>query len=129
MQTRQRMAPTALVDKIIPLGDQVADRATAHAGGDPAVHAALTLFTQVSLLPFGGIDLTVVGNALMGRPMANGAPAGLEETIRMSLTHRTSRASRRQGGYPSQATWEPVGAGGAIRISLPCASSCEITSA
>ena len=64
------LAPAVPVDEVVPVGDQVAERAALVAEGDAAVHAARALLLELVRLE-GQVDLLPVVDAL-----ADGTPLG-----------------------------------------------------
>src|SRR6266545_4635697 len=68
METVDRLAPAVAVDEVVPVGDEVAQRAALMAEGDAAVHAARALLLQLLRLE-GQVDLLPVVD-----PLRHGTP-------------------------------------------------------
>ena len=81
----ERLSPAALIDEVVPLRDQVAERAAVVAERDAAVHAARTLVLQ-DLVGLDELDRPVVAAALFRIALAEVDTAVLEESPR--ITHR-----------------------------------------
>lgn len=60
-------ASVAAADQIVPVRDDIADRAARAAGRYAAVHAAGRLLAQLLLIPVRAVDLVVVVTALPRR--------------------------------------------------------------
>ena len=88
----QRLPPLPAVDEVVPLGDEVVDRAARrHPGdelpgvaeGDPAVHAARALRAQ-GLLGVGRVRLAPVLDPLQRRALVLRLPLVLHESGRLA---------------------------------------------
>ena len=80
--------PTVVVDEIVPVGDEIVDRAAGVAEGHAAVHAASAL---LALLFFGEwlVDFEPVANALIGLAARGLFPLNLKKAC--DLTHVAPR--------------------------------------
>ena len=68
MQDLQRLEPLALVDQVVPFGDDVVHRAAAVAERDAAIHTARALARQFVVIEGPG-ELVVALDALLDRPV------------------------------------------------------------
>jgi hypothetical protein len=85
MQHRQRLLPVATVNQVVPVGNDVIDRAAGIAERDPAIHAAGAL--QARLLVGQGPDkLAVMLETRCGRL------AGLRQTLILDESSRLTHA-------------------------------------
>ncbi len=87
-----RLAPLAAIDEIVPVRDQVAERAALVAERDPAVHAASALAAQLIL----GLDqevLLVIVHPLIRVSLVKADPVDLQESAELSHQRETA-ASR-----------------------------------
>jgi hypothetical protein len=79
MQHLDRGLPVAAIHQIIPIWNDVVDRATLVTERDAAVHAARALLTDL-LVRQGDQELVVVDDAIAGWLIAPVAPADLDES-------------------------------------------------
>ena len=92
VQAVDRRAPAAGAREVVPLGDQVADRAGVVAERDPAVHAAVGLAARLG----DGQrqeDLAVVGGARPGVALGRGDALDLEEAALAQLAFTAGSSS------------------------------------
>ena len=87
VQPLDRVAPVVAVDEVVPVGDEVAERAAVVAERDAAVHAAPGLELQ-RLVGERLVDLAPVAQAHRHRPAGRRLAAPLQEAGR--LTHATA---------------------------------------
>jgi hypothetical protein len=80
----QGVAPPVLVDQVVPLRDDVAERAAVVAEGDAAVHAARALVAE-QVFRAGLVDLVPVQQAQLDRPPVRRLAGDFLETG--GLTH------------------------------------------
>jgi hypothetical protein len=106
VQAVERLAPLAAVDEVIPLRDQVVDRAAGgHAADqfpgvaerDAAVHAARALLAEFLLLHVG-MKLVPVADALGGRAVDGKFAQVFDETSWLAHGGRGSEGFRCGGG-------------------------------
>ena len=104
LQPFQRFPPAAAMHQIVPVRDQVADRAAGGAGGDATIHAAPALLAHSLRCPVRVVDRQVVRGADGGIAIADRRSPMLQETVRMVLAHRRTRAClRRPAVVPADA--------------------------
>ncbi len=84
MQLNDRLVPLAAVHEVVPVGDQVAERAALVTEGHAAVHAARALATQLILALKPEVRL-VVGDALLRVALVEADPMDLQKAP--ELTH------------------------------------------
>ena len=94
VQMRDRILPAVAVDEVVPVGDQVAERAAVVAEGHAAVHAARALLAQL-LGRAGDEELAIVVRALVGVPVGNPVALDLQEPA--ELAHQTAVPSEHAG--------------------------------
>ncbi len=114
VQLGDRVLPAIAVDEIVPVGDQVPERAAVVAEGNPAVHAAGALLAQV-LHRTREQELAVVVRALGRIPLGN--PVTLDLQKPPQLAHQapiSPTASSRTAAATS-----PLASRGTRRESLP----------
>ncbi len=87
VQAVDRVAPVVAVDEVVPVGDEVAERAAVVAERDAAVHAAAGLLLE-RLAGERLVDLPPVEQAHRHRPARRGLATPLEESG--GLTHRAT---------------------------------------
>src|SRR5262249_30053297 len=92
VQPLDGVTPAILVDEIVPVGDQVAERTALMTERDAAVHAPGALLSQI-VLGEGNVDLLPVAKALGDRPRRPLLALDLEKPG--GLTHSSSRPARR----------------------------------
>ena len=92
VQLLDRLAPAALVDEVVPVRDQVAERAAVMAERDAALHAARALARRL-VLGQDLVDLLEVGHALARIALRRRRTGDLQESA--ELSHRTAEGSRR----------------------------------
>ena len=110
VQLVDRLAPAALVDQVVPVRDQVAERAAVMAERDAALHAAGALARRLGLRQ-DLEDLTVVVHARAWVPLGGGHATDLQEGA--ELTHGTRKRS--QSGGPPPVLDFPRGSGSTSR--------------
>src|SRR5262249_11855114 len=93
----QRVAKAPAIDEVVPLGDEVSERAALMTKGDAAVHAARSLRPQL-LLGERAVDLVPVVDAHRGRAARGQLARELLEPGR--LTHDRSFTCRRGRDEP-----------------------------
>jgi hypothetical protein len=84
VQLRERVLPTVAVDEVVPVRDQVAERAALVAERHAAVHAARTLVAQRAVVGQREV-LPVVAHPLLGVTLVEADPLESEEGAQ--LTH------------------------------------------
>src|SRR5207245_469259 len=98
VQALDRVAPVVAIDEVVPVGDDVAERAALVAEGDAAVHAPRPLRPHLSLGE-RKIDLPPVADPLLDRAARRSLAPDLEEA--RDLTHWwLPRARRTWAGGP-----------------------------
>ena len=102
VQLRDRVAEAVAVDEVVPVGDEVPERAAVVAEGDPAVHAAGALVAQLCHGPLH-LELAIVASALGGVPVRDSLAVDLEEAA--ELAHQapaspTASSERRATSAP-----------------------------
>ena len=99
MQRRQRCAPVLLVDQVVPVGNDVVDRATAHAERRAAVHAARPLYRRL-LIGQVPHELAVMllarlrGFARLLQPLELHEPGDLAHSIQPLIQNRSPQTKR-----------------------------------
>jgi hypothetical protein len=83
VQLVDRLAPAVAVDEVVPVGDQVAERAAVVAERHAALHAARALLAQ-TLDRQRGEELSVVANALARIAFRRVDPLDLEEPAELA---------------------------------------------
>jgi hypothetical protein len=86
VQLLDRLTPLVAVDEVVPIGDEVAQRAALVAERNPAVHAAGALTTQLRI----GLQrevLRVVADTATGVALVEADPVDLQKSA--ELTHAT----------------------------------------
>ncbi len=96
--------PVAPVHEVVPLGDEVPERAALVAERDPAIHAAGSLLAAALLLE-GLVDLAPVAKAHLDGTAARELAAVLEEPGRLTHGRPPSRPARRTALRPWPARW------------------------
>ena len=85
VQDIDRRPPVALIDQIVPVGDQVVDRTALVTKRDPAVHAACALLADLLIRQRNG-ELVVVSDTIGDRRVAAIHPRDLFETCWLAHT-------------------------------------------
>src|ERR1700688_771852 len=91
MQTVDRVLPAPAINQIVPIGNDVAERATLVAEGDPAIHASRSLRAKL-VLGHLEVILAPVLQALLDRTPRRRFPFDLHEArylAHLTLAHRT----------------------------------------
>ena len=83
VQLRDRVLEAVAVDEVVPVGDQVPQRAAVVAEGDPAVHAAGALVAQLLHRPLQ-LELAVVADALARVPLWDPVALDLQEAAELA---------------------------------------------
>jgi len=83
VQLRDRLAPAVAVDEVVPVGDQVAQRAAVVTEGHAAVHAAGALLAQLRLGAHHH-ELAVVARALVRIAVGHAATLDLQEAAKLA---------------------------------------------
>ena len=109
VQAIDRVAPVLAVDEVVPVGDQVAERAAVVAERDAAVHAAT------------GLELQRVVREVARRPPSSRAAASSHRTARRRLPHPLQEPGHLTHGWP------PSPSISVCSSSRPSASACFIT--
>src|SRR5262249_42058889 len=119
VQPLQRLAPQPAVDEVVPLRDEVVDRAAGShaleegagvAEGDAAVHAAGALLAQQA---FVGVlvDLVPVGDAPLRRARQRQLPRVLQKTGRLAHVSTFARWRSANRAAPPIPRWPPQSRG------------------
>jgi hypothetical protein len=98
VQALDRVAPASPIDQIVPVGDDVPERAALVAEGDAAVHAARPLSSQLVLGELA-LELAPILQALLDRPAVRQVPLDLEESG--DLSHQAPVPTMRVQCSPS----------------------------
>src|SRR6476619_4065332 len=117
MQLRDRVAEAVVVDEVVPIGDQVAERAAVVAERHAAVHAARALVAQLGHRPRHE-ELVVVVRTLAAVPVGNAVPLDLQEAAQ--LAHQapappTASSGRWAGTAPFAAAWAASASSSSVR--------------
>src|SRR5215212_6533562 len=97
VELHERVAPTVPVDEVVPVRDQVAERAALVTEGDPAVHAAGALVAQGAVV--GQLEvLAVVVHALFGIALLEADPLEAEECAELAHAGLDRTSGRVPGG-------------------------------
>src|SRR5207244_2156059 len=96
VQALDRVAPLVLVDEVVPVGNDVAERAALVTERNAAVHAARRLLLEVGLR-IREIDLFPVAHAFLDRTRRPLLPLDLEEAG--DLTHLSFPRARRTSAH------------------------------
>src|SRR5262249_46355617 len=105
VQPLDGVTPAVLVDEIVPVGDEGAERATLMTERNAAVHAPRALLSQI-VDREGQVHLLPVAQALGDRPRRPLLALDFEKAG--GLTHSWSRPARRTSArVPRRAPWPP----------------------
>jgi hypothetical protein len=94
VQARARLLPVPAVDEVVPVGDEVAERAAAMAERDAARHAAARLLAHLALRGVL-VHVPVVAHALERRTQRSEPALHLEESARISHGRLPARGRAR----------------------------------